>query len=400
MSGTSPTDMPQGDTQLAYRIVARWRAKQAAAIGDPVMLVRQFGYAFEFLAELESKLPEMRKAEAEMGTSQEAETFWRKNISAFRVQPSSAYGAAIHRGARSMFLAILQQYHLPPKIRKVIERGSKAFSRSRVQISKADKALSVYTKTLKAWRALLDAAQQALVQGKPHAEGEGTTKFPAGPFTLINTGGFGDDVMGEAVRVVTRAAQLLTSQGLQRVCYGDILVSNTLAKRNVLAFYLVNKDEMFVRANLKGKASAAVETICHELGHRLHYKFLKSQNREIHRIYNQLAGEDKQMTERQVNDKANHPKPGETMDGYEVTGMKFNRRYERVVELQVVGDPTQKASISLMGWLGKKGELDQAGTFVSTYARIDAEENFAEMVSHYCMGTLPDDQTEMLEALL
>ena len=38
--------------------------------------------------------------------------------------------------------------------------------------------------------------------------------------------------------------------------------------------------------------------------------------------------------------------------------------------------------------------------FVTDYAKKDEQENFAEMVAAYCLGKLPEDQVEMLKALL
>lgn len=42
----------------------------------------------------------------------------------------------------------------------------------------------------------------------------------------------------------------------------------------------------------------------------------------------------------------------------------------------------------------------QHSGFVTGYAGTDAAENFAEMVAYYCSGKLPEDQVEMLKAII
>jgi len=153
-----------------------------------------------------------------------------------------------------------------------------------------------YAKLLKEFRQQVAIAYEAIQKGKTHAAEGATTKLNAGPFKVVNTGGFSDEAMEEAAKAVMKAAQLLSGIGLSRICYGDVLVSNTLTSRsNVMAFYLIGKDEMFVRANVRADADI-VRFICHELAHRLEHKFLKAKGHEIAGLYRTLATKDMMST--------------------------------------------------------------------------------------------------------
>lgn len=196
------------------------------------------------------------------------------------------------------------------------------------------------------------------------------------------------------------------------VCYGDVLISNTLMRSAVLAFYLVQKDELFVRANLRGKENAAVHTVVHELGHRLSHKFLHARQREIQHMYAVIASEDAKGLREVLNevwsDPEDKPKIGDSVTGtngeYTVTGYDHSRG-QIIIRLVSKADPKQTARTSLETYIRMKGLLPREGGgipggFVSLYAKTNAQENFAEMVSHYCSDILAPEQVEMLKAIL
>ena len=414
------------------------RTMVADSIGDPRELLRRYDVNLDWFAGLESDIPKMREAEEllrrdpkavdkavwQRGADLTPEDFelalyWKKAVITFMARTMGSLQVFNHGDAHELFLAILQQYVLPPKIRKEIEVASKFFGKTRLQKPKTEQALETYEKYLKTFRAWRALAQDAITHGRPHGteagpEAGAPTKIHAGPFVVVNTGGFPQKTMDECVKVVETAARLLQSHGLGKVCYGDVLVSNTLHRPNILAFYLVQKDELFVRANLRGKTNDALSTVLHELGHRLSYKFLSGKKQEIKRIHAQIAR--KADTERHDalskvwSDPELKPKVGdlftENGETYTVTGFDVAGGEIMVLLARQVADApgvTQRARIKLEGYARVKGLLPRAGThsgFVTPYAGTDEEENLAEMVAYYCLDKLPADQVEMLEALL
>ena len=371
----------------ALRIAHRFMARQKRGdVEDLNPLLRTFQAVVETLAKGE---------DAVLSTSEEYTT---------QIQAGTAVKVAFHfvkrHGLELLFLGLIQQYQMDAKERKIIERASKTFAKGSLRRIRPEKAVEAYLTTLKEYRLFLETAKSVLARGQKHNEESGTT-FKAGPFTLINAGGFSDKVMEDVAQVVTKAAQQLTSKGLGKVCYGTIQATNTVGRSTrILAFYLVNKDEMFVRANLKGKQGPAITSIVHELGHRLHYKFLRSKDTQIQAIYRRIGDKNDERLRELSKDKSKLPQPGETIvEGkktYRVLGVELNDRWEQVVRLELIDDPRQKARITLKGWFSNKGESE----YVSPYAATSYSENFAEMVAHYCQGTLPNDQVEMLESVL
>lgn len=426
---------------LVARVISR-HLRQADVIGDPHELLQKFDMVITHLADVEPDISKMREADAIIQRVPDAEhkafwqethgsykdeltphetelvRFWGKNIHKFMGRASDL-GIFHKTGAPSLFLAILQQYALPPKVRKNIENASRFFSKSRLQTPKKPQAVEAYEKYLKNLRAMSMAAHEALAHGKPLAGGAGgeapPEKQPAGPFTLINTGGFDEKTMLTCAKVVEHAASLLKSHSMGKVCYGDVLISNTISRRNVLAFYLIEKDEMFVRANLKGHEHDAVDTVLHELGHRLYFKFLKDKHAEIRHLYSVIANKDSQAKsdaiERVWKDPTLKPKIGDKYEEkgkeYEVTGFDVGPRGQMTVLLRLY-DPSlppnivPKARISLEGYMANKGLLpkEKHTGFVTPYAKTNDQENFAEMVAYYCTGKLPQDQMEMLEGVI
>ena len=424
-----------GVDPLAYVVARRFTAD---AIANPQELLQKYDAAVARIADMEPLIPKMREAQKIIAVTPNAEwlahkgelaphenelvNLYFKNI--YRMVVRVNLDVMKHINAWSLFLAILQQYDLTPSSRKTIETASKFFARSRIKAPKKPEAPDAYEGFLKMLRAFSLAAHDAIAHGKPRAGGGAGAqelvpeKVHAGPFTLINTGGFNDAVIANCAKVVETAAHQLQSHGLGKVCYGDVLISNTLSKANVLAFYLLEKDEMFVRANLKGKEGTAIETVVHELGHRLQWRFVPpDRQKEIQRMYDTIARKASAAKEEAIDqvwrDPALKPKPGDTLvskgEEYTVTGFDISPRGGVVVQLVSKPEPglsgkagVVRGRISLEGYAAAKGILPhvQHSGFVTGYAKTDAAENFAEMVAFYCAGKLPPDQVEMLKAII
>lgn len=303
-------------------------------------------------------------------------------------------------GFSSIFLNILKGFQLDKADRKVIEQAAKQFAKTRQGKVPVEKIKEVYPAYMANLRAVSAVCHRVLAQNKHHKDETGTatseTVIKAGPFNLINTGGFSEKAMEEAARVCIEAARRLTAQGLGRVCYGDIQVTNTVGRSTrVLAFYMVKSDEMYVRANLKGKAGPACESVMHELGHRLQFKFLSGKKQEIDSIYRTLDDKDDTTISAVRRNPELHPKPGDTISDsagvITATGMYRDLAGNAFV---LAEQKSKKFKVALGDWLKYKHT-----SFVSTYARTSPEENFAEMVASLGMGTLPKDQEAMLSSI-
>jgi Putative zinc-binding metallo-peptidase len=270
-----------------------------------------------------------------------------------------SYAKMYNLGGKELFLGLLQKYEMPKAIRQKVEAAAKYWSKTRAQDAKRGAEVETFKKTMQVYRDHLALAKTAMSGSvdRSTATPDQIKTWTAGPFRLLNTGGFKDKTMEDCVQVVEKAVQLMKSKGLSKVLYGDILISNTVGRNSkVLAFYLPSKDEMFVRANLKGVKQDALHTVIHELGHRLHFKFLSGKKREIALMYMDIGRNSRDLTKDKLQ--------------------------------KVLSDPTL---------LPKPG--DKNG-FVTQYASKDENENLAEMIAFYCMGGLAPDQVEMLEAIL
>lgn len=304
-------------------------------------------------------------------------------------------------------LAVLQQFNLPTPLRRKIEQTAKYWASKQSPKTKKNKGvgiedrydftISLYLDQLETVREQHAAILDALAKGKVMSEGNG--KIQAGPFTLVNTGGFSDEIMNDVANTVQKAAALLTQHGLGKVCYGEILVSKKVGRANVLAFYLKDSDEMFVRAGLRINVDS-IRTIIHELGHRLHRKFLAGKDREISSLYA------KYNTRKTL--RLDNPEPPPIGDSVPYKGKEiFVTRIDRLKGKVWLGEPggnPDRYSIPLRDYALFKGSAPSAEPnpkgFVTPYAGKSPEENLAEMVSFYCMDKLSSEQVEDLEVIL
>ena len=210
----------------------------------------------------------------------------------------------------------------------------------------------------------------------------------------------------------------MTSHGLGKTCYGDVLVSKSLTqKKSVAAFYILASDEMFIRADTPDNWDT-VRVVCHELAHRLDHKFLSSKKSEIEKLYWTINNNAMDIK---------LPKRGETCL-YEgkpmiVTDLDFRRMSVTIIEdappkcfacgQPVAGhqpDAEHKAPIlrqrayvmpaeTFYQLQGKEVDPSKI-TFITNYAKENAAENFAEMVSFYVLGKLPPHLVALLEPIL
>ena len=407
--GSSPAT-PRGSRVQASRVVARY-LREARSYGDPKVYLEAMARVLNLYRNDYEKIPLMRQGIRWMNENPEmvypppgdklfevVKELRRYGQGMYAVSLPRMYARMHEAGGGKVFLALLQQLSFTDKrLRKRIEKGGEFYGRTRVQKPKSDQGLDVFQKTFEQYEAQLKTIQEAIAKGVPHgAEGGEATKLPAGPFTVVNTGGFSDEDMETAVKLVTKATALLKQHGYGKVCYGDIYLSNTVGPPRWAAFYSTDKDEMFIRGNLKRKFDSALHTIIHELGHRYEYRFLKGNvTRDLYRAIDRQT----EMSE----EKLPWPKSGERVMQkgvvFEVVTTEYTGRSVQVKLKMTDGSPGVY-KVPLQGYHQLTGKRNPAGKFVSQYARKDQHENFAEMVAHHCLGTLPQEQVDLLEAII
>jgi hypothetical protein len=418
----------------AERVVARF--VRAKSIGNVVDLARRFENQINSYLAREDELPEVLEAQdridellrdAPGGDEDNLDPEDQRQLENDRrfiaqreykyiVFPDYSFKALQQLGIKNLFLALIQQYELSPTHLKKVEQYSKFYAKSRLGRKKdAQQALDYFPKLLAQYREQLATVKDILANTKVRGEGvDGVRTLDAGSFKVVNTGGFDQATMEKAARIVKEAEKLLRAKGLGKVCYGEILVSNQIAKKRTLAFYMVDSDEMFIRADLQGHESEALKTVLHELGHRLYFKFLRQWARGIRDIYRTLKdgqqASESDVVEAVLADPNLKPKPGDSITDpkrkveFVVEAISY-RRSVCTVNLARKEDPSSKASVPLLTYLDLKGikppeVASTSGGFITPYAGTNYEENFAEMISYLCINELPMNQVDMLTPYL
>lgn len=336
------------------------------------------------------------------------------------------YGyAAFVPKARRFIHACIQQLTLPPKPRKALEAAAKFWDKSSLRFKPKSSDMEErellwhkrYIEELEIYRKYGKLFLEVFQSGKEHSsEGEGATRLQAGPFTVVNTGGFDSDVMQAKVQLAEDCAQRLKKIGLGVVCYGDLLVTNRITSSdNTQAFYMPSKDEVFIRADSKVRMDA-VQMTCHELTHRYINKFMGSKRQQLDTLYRTIS--------RGVSENLQFPKFGEAVNFkgkvFEVQDYDIRRRSVVIREKDVAclecgqtGSHTGKDHIfvgrpegytmplAMYNIAAGKENPKQIYHFVTGYAEKGGpEENFCEMVAFLCMGKLSPEMTELLKPLL
>lgn len=407
---------------LVLRVAARYM--QAKSFGDPKMLLARFQSVLDKYRLPENDLREARELLRGSVWDPNSQEHKRSKILAYEASKNVANGSSeLAEVGQPLFLAILQSYSLQPVLRKKIEAAAKVYAKAYRPRQREKSFAGIYAEYIEQYEAYfnaaeqhLEAAKEAIKEGKEHSEApaedttEVGTKMKVGDFTLVNTGGFPEKTMNEVADLTQKAAALLHSSGFGKVCYGNILVTNSLKANKVLAFYMVADDELLIRANFK-KDRDTLRIVLHELGHRYQFQFMKGRDAEVKAFYRWMEGEEVDR----LKDKRDEllPKKGDTIEVKGVTweavstipspsssGVKY------FVNMQTVEQPPIRGKMDLEGWLSYKGiKLRDFNDptlrgFVTEYAkRGGPEENFAEVFSIYCLGKLRKEYVEPFETL-
>jgi hypothetical protein len=315
--------------------------------------------------------------------------------------------------ATSLFFSLLQQYAILPALSKGVEAATRFWDKTRTTVRlKSDykfgwaawiEYLDAYVEVMDLLNAQVVLGEKVLATAKLHSDPDvaATTRIPVGSFTLVNTGNFDEKVMATNKEVVAKAERALREIGLAKVCYGDILVTKTISQSSrIMAFYLIKNDEMFVRANIR-PGWDTVQTVCHELTHRLIHKFLASKKAEIRNLFRTVQNHQNDI---QI-PLALYPNAGDKLvfkgENLVVTGVDFMKSK---VNLAIADDPKSLLSMKIDAWCRVNNiqvvPPEEFKGFVTQYAATDPDENFCEMVSYYALGKLPKVQIPLIEAIL
>lgn len=409
---------------LARRVVAR--VKQSDSVGDPTALLSDYQKALHDFAkhegevrarqeklkvilELKNNAPSRRDDQDKAAWEEYAAKIkaLRQDLSGISARASTivgVYGFDRLKGPAYKFCyAVIQQLALPPKSRKAIEAASKFWSKSTRRVNTKSLGYTEeyemafverYFEDLELYQKYDKLFKHVLSEGKAHtSEGEGATSLRAGPFLVVNTGGFDAESMAQKVKLVEECTDLLHKIGLGKVCYGNVLITNRLTSdAYTQAFYLIASDELFIRGDTKVTMSG-VQAVCHELAHRYHHKFLGASNRDVRALYAKIKSQ-------QAGVDLPTPNIGEVIKwkGEDLTVVSIDRQHGQI-RMKIPEEPKYTFSLAISAYAHSKGF--QASKFVTPYAEKGGpSENFAEMVAFYAMGKLPPDQVEILKPLL
>ena len=438
---------------LARRVAHRF--VEADTVGDPTSHLTKYRERLAKFAEFErtaidlkAKLADILKLNSEAPSDPAAYDAWAVKIKALREaipdRGDDAPGRArtfikvygfehLKEPARLFCLSVIQQLVLSPKVRKSMEAAAKFWDKrglrfkikARISQTEAYNAeyIDRYLEELAIYRKYEALFILALKDGRAHSQdGEGATAVKAGPFTLINTGGFDADLVEAKRKLVEECTERMRHIGLGKVCYGNVLITNRISSQESMqAFYLIASDEMFIRADAKVTMDG-VHAVCHELAHRYHNKFVPGgeSNRDIKAIYMRLKNQDSDIPFPKIGEEVKYEGKTLRVEDYDFRRKTIRLRAPEEEVCLACGHPAEghqpdaehkvpiiKKRIYTMPLqmfnqlAGKPHESTNPLSFVTPYAEKGGPaENFAEMVAFYAMGKLPPEQVELLKPLL
>jgi len=394
-------------TSLARRVVARWLSREADLLGDPEDLFRKLSELKAATDELGTLMPVILEGEALIQENyryrwtpppdkkdlvqrlEEAESKMSRGLSPL----NRALGDVAH----DLFLSILQQYTLPKDIRRKVEAQAKIWTR-KTALKVKGRYSEVYQTISNLVTAAYDVAKEALASGTPISGSEAETTV--GSFKLVNTGGFSPQIMEGVAKALEKAEHLLRAKGFGKVCYGEVYITKTI-KGTALAFYVTAQDALFVRANFRNPVDL-VYNLIHELAHRLDYKFLTGKKQEIRSLYNSLA-----FKAKFYRPEVEPPDPGQEIKVDNKDLVVDRVMWPKIYVRKPTEDPAipSKSYITMDAYARIKAQAEGrppfgADGFVTEYAAKNEHENFAEMVTNYCLGKLQPSLVEKLEAII
>jgi orotate phosphoribosyltransferase len=222
--------------------------------------------------------------------------------------------------------------------------------------------------------------------------------FIHGPFTVHNTVGASDkDVQGvkSILDRALRGVQKADVPGLSQMAYGNIVLVGEIKRKNWAAWYMPNKDVIYLRPKLRGTNPDQIALhLIHEIGHRFWRKKLDSETKKEWGAYH---------TRMSRPSGAELPPAGSVLPEVLKVNNKQVKvdRYETGVATLLDASTDQVlGSVStskLLDWMTQVLHLTK---FPSIYASSDVEEHFCEALAHKGMGSLKPDNLAAFNAIV
>lgn len=276
---------------------------------------------------------------------------------------------------------VIDNLAIPPKQAKAIEMAVRLFQK-RYGRGKGPRPgiIPWYDKNEKRFEVLVDAADWP-----ERSEDDGI--FQHGPFTVHNTIGASEkdlDLARKTIDLALRAMPRAELPGFKEMAYGHIYLVGEVGRKNWAAWYMEDKDFIYLRPKIRGKkVQDNAKTLIHELGHRYWRKKLSRETKQEWKIHHQRMLD--QPGEETL------PEVGEVLDN-----AKVNNKTPKVVAYEPEGVLLHNARndkpIGHMPlWQFKRfmSEINATGKFPSIYAAKGGyEEHFCEALSFKAMGDL------------
>lgn len=320
-----------------------------------------------------------------------------------RVAVANTFIKLSNDGALDLVLATLRSYKLTRPQLLELQRASKFFYKKPASVGNAVKDEDGYFKSLEQmvkWFHLIESIieRSDVCSSEAHCQ--------AACFKIVNGGGFPAKTIALAETQVTEAAKLIEKKGFGDLCYGEVIVTNKLARDNVRAFYLQSDDRMYVRANVRDKGrreypvgpSDVVYVIVHELGHRLEHRFMtetgKRFQREIYAEYraaHRFAEYDTTTVPyHSVGTRVKMPFKGglEEVEVVQPSKMQAISNPGAIVLKKIGQEDGPSYVITRDAWYKLLGAKMHGDHFPSDYAKTSPGELLAELFAHYVLGKL------------
>lgn len=282
-------------------------------------------------------------------------------------------------------LSLIQGDSLKASHRTKIEKIFKYWStKNRPKSTPIEKAIPVYLKRVEEIQEQYNTLKQIV---DTTVESPKDKVLKVGSFTLINGGGFSENEMRSVQELVLKGEALVRSKGFASICYGDITVTTKIHKSYV-AFYRIDVDDIFILTKTKYSKDNLRDFI-HELGHRLHHRFLRSKEQAIQDLY-------KKHKSGYSEGSNSLPQIGEELiyKGEVLVVEKVNSDREEIT-FSFKDDLSVKLKLPTTVWNGSS-----KSDFVTKYAGKSPAENLAELFSFYCLDQLSARHKADFESLL